>query len=1246
MSFNAEMAALMAGMMGAPDVAAFGRSHRELVRELGKLDPVATAAAVAGLLTRRELRVNWLRLECLVSLAVRHGHGRRRPNRDFLSRAFRTLATGWAGRAEDPPEDVAVARVSGKRGSFAMFTGLAEGSQGHLERFLDIVDHMPDGHPWDDIREGVYSLLKLSDEVVRRSGGVMHELGATMRRREIPPEVLDTVAEGRKAVTFDAADLSALRIRPSWLTPFVFDPDRREEMDPDPLNGTLLERYPLLADAAGVVVALPTAISAAIRRMVIETCLASGMKASLERNLTKSYGSFLRRMNLLGGLCVAPFPVRSVGAISTSSFWVEIDDGRWLQLLAWVDDLEGYRLGNIGGMNPDPVGLGQVLMDGIRECATAVSKKGGFREGVTLLIYCGWGRGLVVALEDTPVNWRTAEVSSHDLQSLSDLPGMKPTYLWRLLDMRDEVKRRGIELLNPNGLLNLAAWARKNDEHVIPHEQLPPEFGRAGPTLVAIEQNALLDLRREAALASDHQRLPGPDGTLVSVERTVSRPVDGKYVPHYASAELSRAGVFACAVVTGVRVWWVRVNISDEDENGETIRHLQMLHHWLGEAAPVLEKRLPTLPSGTIVWTASFDGIVASFSPEERVPFEDDEPARVSAMLTSEVTGYTVHVGAAADFQRAYQHVSNLAERTLVRTFIAGTASLAGADLSDDDLDAIVAEIIPGPDARNIHAMHGRGHRDYVGVRLPSGFVEISAQDSALRKLGLAGTREGDGRITGKSECTRFLNEVVAETERNLCAALKEFARTPFLLEVVENHERAVRDGTQWRRTMRAVLALRRNSADAHRMVAEREGPRNAVLQSSRILLEAGLCECPVEGRSRVGEIDLSRLMVMANSIVTLGGWSNAIRWGAMEPSLTVSPLGDILTPSKFETDIVQPFGLASIRVRADSAAASYPRHYKASEAVPEVESSLEPRFVAAWSEEFSLSVDRTRAMLDALDDIGMASQVPALTLTRTKFLETLVEAGVDAADIAAFIRSFVLPARASWFDVPDGFLPRDREAWRFRRRLSVLRRPLLDLGGDELLVAPGMVREAVHYVLRCFHEGSFDKSAATSAAMRSWIGESTNRRGHAFNKEVRERLEELGWKAVSDVQMTALLHKGFERNYGDVDVLAWNVATGRVLMVECKDLHFPKTLGEIAEQLADFRGGLDEDGKRDLLRKHLDRHELALQHVEAVRRYTKMTVPPVIECHVVFRHPVPVTFAKGIAPSVRFSMLDDIATF
>jgi hypothetical protein len=63
------------------------------------------------------------------------------------------------------------------------------------------------------------------------------------------------------------------------------------------------------------------------------------------------------------------------------------------------------------------------------------------------------------------------------------------------------------------------------------------------------------------------------------------------------------------------------------------------------------------------------------------------------------------------------------------------------------------------------------------------------------------------------------------------------------------------------------------------------------------------------------------------------------------------------------------------------------------------------------------------------------------------------------------------------------------------------------------------------------------------------------------------------------------------------VHVLAWNKSTGRVLAIECKDLQYRKTPGEIAEQLSDFRGEVDARGKRDYLRKHLDRMELIDRH-------------------------------------------------
>jgi hypothetical protein len=104
---------------------------------------------------------------------------------------------------------------------------------------------------------------------------------------------------------------------------------------------------------------------------------------------------------------------------------------------------------------------------------------------------------------------------------------------------------------------------------------------------------------------------------------------------------------------------------------------------------------------------------------------------------------------------------------------------------------------------------------------------------------------------------------------------------------------------------------------------------------------------------------------------------------------------------------------------------------------------------------------------------------------------------------------------------------------------------------------------------------------------MRQWIGHANNIQRTEFNSSVADRMEELGWRVRKEVKLTWLLGCSLDRNYGDVDVLAWRPESGRVLAIECKDVQFNKTLGEVAEQLSDFRGEVRPDGKPDLLKRH-----------------------------------------------------------
>ena len=96
--------------------------------------------------------------------------------------------------------------------------------------------------------------------------------------------------------------------------------------------------------------------------------------------------------------------------------------------------------------------------------------------------------------------------------------------------------------------------------------------------------------------------------------------------------------------------------------------------------------------------------------------------------------------------------------------------------------------------------------------------------------------------------------------------------------------------------------------------------------------------------------------------------------------------------------------------------------------------------------------------------------------------------------------------------------------------------------------------------------------------------------------------------------------------------------------------MHYKKTYGEIAEQLADFRGEvkiIKRNGKTkeepDLLKKHLNRIALINENLDALKKFTGINVPAA-EGYVIFRNPVPMQFVwEKMKHSAKFSLYKEL---
>ena len=1228
------------------------REDLSILAEFRELDPIKTAATFAGLLAMPELQANCFRIEALVHLAATFCEGGTEPTRGFVRRRFERLGNGYSGLMEDPAEDVFVTLVNTPCGNFRIFEGIPEATGFHLQRILNVVETMPEREPFRRLRSSVDCMLKLSDAVAERARIRENSLGQETPLRALPSGIADRLSPARALTRFSEDDFVQLGIERASLAAFVLDPASRGKMLGQSIGHTELERRPIILRGQFAHLLLPTAIGSAITRFVIQSVLSFGLTSVLEEELSREYGGLFYETPILGGSTGTAIPFQRIKGGQIGAAMREVDPGRFLHLVFFVDGLDNFLRDGLSGTNADAPALSAALDEHLRYASAKAKGQANFRDGISLVVGCGFGRNIGFELpEKLPENWRLESIAAHDLVTLSWLPEFKELSLWRLLDARDEIERQGATLVNVNGLLNLVAWSRELGGHLVPHGELPDGF--AAPEtqgLIHVRQNAIRDLRHHVLAQWNPRRVLDLDGQWLKVRKLdTSEFAEDNVAPLYGSEDDVRRGKLRGVYVAPNRPWWVEIAAPEDAPRGAVYEHWMMLCTWLRRAAPVLDSVCASLPAGPISFHFNFEEITGS-RPGILTPKDGAELARL--VTTSVDVGRShIQISIARGFDNGFMQPANVAERALVEALVDGAREANGGVADANTRATLVDRICPNAQARHMHLIQAHSYRDFVERESVDAPVLIDPLDGAGVRIGLGWRkipRDAHPIISGVDECTGYLNDVVSVALDDLCAELRCLDRRLLVSTLLHNHEAAAHDRDRWRRTAQPNLAMHDDKDAAIRTIVDHNARLNACFLACRVLLEAAICECPLAHGQAPGRLDLSRLMARAMLAHYLGGWSDAVHWGAMEPRVRVTPLGDVHMNQSFMDAVYEPFGRLSEESELHRATESYSTLYTPQRAVPSVADLLEPQFLEAWKAEYGVSLDGVRAFVDRLEESGPRPPGDFYESPRSALRAMLSEtAGIPLGDAAQTVDWFTLKPLPHWRMENDEFGTKDWYPWRFGRRRSILRRPLIQVeAGDDptIVVAPGLVREAFRAALGWFHTGEINSQQARSREMSRWIGHANNVQRAAFNSAVASRMRELGWQVQQGVKLTKLLRRPLDRDYGDIDVLAWHPLSGRVLVMECKNLKFHKTMGEVAEQLSDFRGEVRADGKPDHLRRHLDRIELLSEYKPVVAKTLKLSSPIQMEGHLVFKNPVPMRFAwDRMASEIRLSLFAEL---
>ena len=1233
------------------NVGGYAAAYPHVVAALKPFRASEAFSAVAGLLTIPDLQANCFRLEVLAHLAAAFCRGRISPTPTQIKFLFDSLDEGRCGGFEDPAESVFVGLVNTPRGNFRIFEGLWQGTSFYLQLILDVLETAPAEEGFDLMRRSINTLLRLSETVADRAGVTEYELGRENPISALSDEITASLPLTSAHATFDSGDLKALGIDLDDLSPFVFDPASGSALLNQEVGNSDLERYPLALCDERLNFVIPTAVAAAVIRFVIESVKFLRIERKFEGAFASKVVTLLRDMPVLGELTGLPLARAQIEDCLIGHQLMEIDAGRYLQMIVVFESLDKFEERGLNGEHEFSdelnAGISTMIVDAHRQA----TEKCAWVDGVTLIVSAGIGRGFGLSLsKGLPEGWRLCAMPIHDLVTASWLQGFEPLNLWRLDDAQDALRSLGVILVNQSGLLNLIGCTQELNGRIVGEGIFSDsDAPSGGPMFVSLPTNMNRQARRDAQKRHGGRRALDVEGRWVPVQRFGASPFgDENSEMLYVSDEDLSHGELRCACLTGNRSWWLSLQCPEDSPKRMMFEYWRSLCLWLSQAVAPLEDAYSELRTGAIHFIFSFDEITASGNASTG-PLDEDESRELVEVEASQSSA-TITIRVRSGFEDGFIQAENVGDRALVEAMVRGVAEVTGSDCASTRENVLDA-VCPRGGARRIHRWSSSDFRDFMRQRLSEAPVVPDPMDHATSLLGLGQKLPAcpiPFAASGKEQCLPIINGVAEALVKEIVAELHKYNRRAFVERVIRNYETAACHRDHWRQTSRALVATQKDGPVAIETIMKQNSKYNTCTVASRILLEAGLCECPLDSGRSPGNLDLARLMAKVMIVHQFGGWSDAIRWKAMAPEVRITVLGEVQANVEFMRKVYHPFGRSGGQSFVEHAIEDYDSFFlqDQDQAIPA--SALDKEFFGVWRAEFAVPIEAFRHFVIRLEQSALHANREVIDLRRSHLAALLAEEGsiseAEASEALAFITS---TPRPSWFQVPEDCAPADWFPWRFRRRLAILRRPFLQLDETSdpiILCAPGLVGDAFRSMVTWYRKGEIQK--ARTDEMQRWMGRVNNVQRSEFNQTVAERLRQLGWEARAEIKVTEILGRSFERNYGDVDVLAWRADAGRILAIECKDLQAQTTISEVAEQLSDFRGETRPNGNRDHLKRHLDRTAILSQDAETVARFLKLASPFPIEGHLVFSRNVPMRFAwEQISTQVKLSLFSALET-
>ncbi|PYV72052.1 MAG: hypothetical protein DMG97_14420 [Acidobacteria bacterium] len=421
----------------------FAAKHRDLVATIHAWDLDSSVSLCAGLLLCPVMHAYTIALEVLIHTIGVHSNGTVCPDVTNIVEMLNGLRS-FIDESDELPRDVFVVNVMTEDGNRRFLTGTWETSEFWVQQALDTLRLAPETAAIKNLRGQVQGLLDFSEAALDRNGLARYVAGSVrpVADAELPNK--EDLARAVQTVRLEADYL------PRSLEIFTSSVEEMRKTGSDRLGNSLLERHPFLRVSSSLVIwALPTATSAALRILVLRRMQETGNMRQFARAL-RLVQEHLFYDDLLGRSephihCDKhlPPPPSDLRWIRQTAF--EFEGARVAHLVLVHDDLQDAIQSGLTSFNTSA--LQSLLTFQTHLSRSVVRLRYGLRrEGMTIIVMGGLGRGFAIPPFALPPNWYQCTVHLSDALALTWLERAWLSSVWRVKKDVDWLRQRGLHI--------------------------------------------------------------------------------------------------------------------------------------------------------------------------------------------------------------------------------------------------------------------------------------------------------------------------------------------------------------------------------------------------------------------------------------------------------------------------------------------------------------------------------------------------------------------------------------------------------------------------------------------------------------------------------------------------------------------------------------------------------------------------------------------------------------------------------